>query len=59
MHMGAMATIGTSKLQNMKHILINNGAHDSVGGQPTNGFKIDFCQVARACGYQSANSVSK
>jgi phosphonopyruvate decarboxylase len=53
MHMGAMATIGISKQENLKHILINNGSHDSVGGQPTQGFKIDFPAIAKACGYTS------
>lgn len=52
MHMGALAVIGTSKCRNLKHIIINNGAHDSVGGQPTAGFLIDLCTIATACGYR-------
>lgn len=52
MHMGTVATIGTSKPSNFKHILINNGCHDSVGGQPTKGFQVDFLNVAKACGYK-------
>jgi phosphonopyruvate decarboxylase len=51
MHMGAPASIGTSNLTNYKHIVINNGVHDSVGGQPTVGFQINIPNVARACGY--------
>lgn len=58
MHMGSMATIGTSEPQNFKHILLNNGSHDSVGGQPTRGFDVNFCQVARSCGYKHAWTVS-
>ncbi len=38
-------------------MVINNGAHDSVGGQPTAARDIDLCAVARACGYRSAESV--
>ena len=38
MHMGAMAAIGQNGPSNLKHILFNNGAHDSVGGQPTENF---------------------
>lgn len=53
MHMGAMAMIGTSGLANFKHIIINNGAHDSVGGQDTIGFDIDFCKIAAACNYKN------
>lgn len=55
MHMGGMATIGTvgcqSKPVNLLHIVLNNGAHDSVGGQPTAAREIKLSQVARACGY--------
>ncbi len=47
MHMGTMATIGTCAPDNLKHIIFNNGSHDSVGGQPTKGFNIDFCGVAK------------
>jgi len=54
MHMGALAIIGTQHVPNFKHIVINNGAHDSVGGQPTAGFEIDVPAVARACGYRYA-----
>ena len=54
MHMGALAIIGQSELSNLIHVVINNGAHDSVGGQPTAGFSVDFPAVARACGYREA-----
>lgn len=58
MHLGAMAIIGQSKLKNFNHIIFNNGAHDSVGGQPTVAFEINFLSIATACGYQyvSCNS---
>ncbi|TNF25822.1 MAG: phosphonopyruvate decarboxylase [Deltaproteobacteria bacterium] len=51
MHMGGLATIGTAGVKNYKHIVLNNGAHDSVGGQPTCAFAIDLTRVAEACGY--------
>lgn len=51
MHMGTLATVGALKLQNFKHVVINNGAHDSVGGQPTGGHSVDFVGIARSCGY--------
>jgi phosphonopyruvate decarboxylase len=53
MHMGTVASIGQSGLDNFKHILINNGTHESVGGQPTGGFKVDFLTVAQGCGYKA------
>ncbi len=54
MHMGSLAILGTRAPTNFKHIVINNGAHDSVGGQPTAGFSVKLCDIARACGYSSA-----
>lgn len=53
MHMGGLATIGTSGCKHYKHICLNNGAHDSVGGQPTVAFQVDLSAVAKACGYPS------
>ncbi|UTY30775.1 phosphonopyruvate decarboxylase [Treponema putidum] len=57
MHMGALSTIGTQKPKNMVHFVLNNGAHDSVGGQPTVARKINLCAVAEACGYDKVVSV--
>lgn len=51
MHMGNLTIIGQHAKNNIRHILINNGVHDSVGGQPTVGFHIDFQMIAKACGY--------
>jgi phosphonopyruvate decarboxylase len=58
MHMGGMATIGALRLPNLTHIILNNGAHESVGGQPTAAFSTDLSLVARACGYASSVRVS-
>lgn len=52
MHMGSLAISGTSGLRNFKHIVINNGAHDSVGGQPTAALEVDIPAIAKACGYR-------
>ena len=52
MHMGSLAIIGSKNPKNFKHIIFNNGAHDSVGGQPTVGFDIDFLGIAKSCGYK-------
>ncbi len=53
MHMGSLAIIGQQAPQNLKHIILNNGAHDSVGGQPTVGFQLDIPSIAKACGYKT------
>ena len=58
MHMGSMATVGTKAGPNFVHVVFNNGAHDSVGGQPTVGFQIDLPGVACACGYPHVFMVS-
>lgn len=57
MHMGGMAIIGDYCPKNFVHIVFNNGAHDSVGGQPTVGQKIDVETVAKAVGYTDVISV--
>lgn len=51
MHMGAMAVIGAHSPDNLIHIIINNGAHETVGGMPTVADTIDLAEVAKACGY--------
>ena len=57
MHMGAMAVLGANAPRNMVHIVINNGAHETVGGMPTVAGNIDLVGVAKACGYPYAVSV--
>ena len=57
MHMGGMAIIGDYCLKNLVHVVFNNGAHDSVGGQPTVGQKIDIEAIAKAVGYTDVVSV--
>lgn len=57
MHMGSMAIVASKKPSNYVHVVFNNGAHDSVGGQPTVGLKIDLPAVAKAVGYTAACSV--
>jgi phosphonopyruvate decarboxylase len=59
MHMGGMPLIGQTKPSNFIHIVLNNGAHDSVGGQPTLALDIDIPQIALSCGYRQAISISK
>ncbi len=54
MHMGAMAIIGQAQPKNLVHVLIDNEAHESVGGFPTAAKNVDFCAVSQACGYRSA-----
>lgn len=57
MHMGSLGISGMSGITNLVHIVFNNGVHGSVGGQPTIGLEIDFCQIALACGYRNAARV--
>lgn len=54
MHLGAMAVIGANRPQNLVHIVINNGAHETVGGMPTVAQTIDLITVAKGCGYPAA-----
>lgn len=54
MHMGALATVGWIAPNNFKHIVLNNLAHESVGGQPSAAGIVDLPGVAKSCGYASA-----
>ena len=58
MHMGSMAVLGANKPANLIHVVINNGAHETVGGMPTVAGAIDLVAVAKACGYPNAVCVS-
>lgn len=55
MHMGAMTMVSKLDVPNFMHIVLNNGAHESVGGQPSAGQYIDFTAIAEACGYATVN----
>lgn len=57
MHMGAMAVLGVNSPKNVVHIVINNGAHETVGGMPTVAKEIDMVKIAQGCGYCNAISV--
>ena len=58
MHMGNMAITASMQPKNYVHVVFNNGAHDSVGGQPTVGLLIDMPAIAKAMGYKQVYSVS-
>lgn len=57
MHMGALAVIGANNPSNIIHIIVNNGAHETVGGMPTVANKINLVKIAKGCGYSYAVSV--
>lgn len=56
MKMGNMATIGAQAPKNLIHVIVDNGVHDSTGGQATVSGGVDFARIALACGYASAAS---
>jgi phosphonopyruvate decarboxylase len=51
MHMGGSAIVGVAEVANFKHIILNNGVHDSVGGMATAGLRVSFTEIVKACGY--------
>lgn len=59
MHMGGTAIVGVSKAANFKHVILNNGVHDSVGGMATAGLRVSFTDTAKACGYSEAWRVER
>jgi len=58
MKLGSLATIGSTAPANYHHVVFDNGAHDSTGGQPTPSPAVDFAVAALACGYRHAETVS-
>jgi phosphonopyruvate decarboxylase len=56
MKLGNLATIGSRAPANLVHIVLDNGVHDSTGGQATVSASVDFAAVALACGYASGAS---
>jgi phosphonopyruvate decarboxylase len=58
MHLGGLAIIGSNANSNFKHIIFNNGCHESVGGQPTAAFDINLSEIAKSCGYKLSIKVS-
>ena len=53
MHMGALTMVSKHSVPRFLHVVLNNGAHESVGGQPSAGHRIDFTAIAAACGYRT------
>lgn len=54
MHMGGLSTITWKNVKNLKHIILNNFSHDSVGGQPTAAPRLNFGKIAEGAGYNKA-----
>ena len=59
MHMGGAAIVGAAGVENFKHIVLNNGVHDSVGGMATAGLRVSFTEIGKACGYYEAWRVER
>jgi phosphonopyruvate decarboxylase len=59
MHLGSLRTLGYLGTKNLKHILLNNNSHESVGGQPTTAQGIKFKNLVTSLGYKNYYKVSK
>ena len=59
MHMGGAAIVGAAGVANFKHVILNNGVHDSVGGMATAGLRVSFSEIVKACGYTEAWRVER
>lgn len=57
MHLGAFAVVGGTQPPNLLHVVFDNGGYESTGGQPVPA-RVDFCAIARACGYRTALTVA-
>lgn len=56
MHLGSLPVTANLPLPNLIHIVLNNGAHESVGGQPTIGHAADLTALASAAGFTTLHS---
>lgn len=59
MHLGAMTMVSKVSAPNFLHVVLNNGAHESVGGQPSAGHLVDFTKIAEACGYATVGKAAE
>ena len=59
MRLGALATVGYERPGNLVHVLLDNGLHESTGGQSTVSRSIDFCGLASSCGYARVETVAQ
>ena len=57
MHMGNLPIINSKKIKGFLHVILNNSAHESVGGQPTVAGNMDFKLLSKSCGYSFFDSV--
>ena len=53
MHLGALPIIGKAHPKHFMHIVLNNGVHESVGGQISAGFNVNLTDIAKASGYST------
>jgi phosphonopyruvate decarboxylase len=58
MKLGALATVGAYAPSGLVHILLDNGVHDSTGGQATVSEGVDFSGIAASCGYRTATAAA-
>jgi len=59
MHLGSLRTVGYLGNSKLKHILLNNNAHESVGGQPTTATGINFEKIVKSIGYKNYFKISQ
>lgn len=59
MHMGAMTMVSKLQAPNFLHVVLNNGAHESVGGQPSAGHRISLTEIAEGCGYRTVGHAAE
>ena len=59
MHAGSVALIGSTQPPNLLHVMINNGVHESVGGQEITSDTYDYTGIAESTGYTNVHAVSR
>jgi len=59
MRLGALSTAGAERPPNLVHVLLDNGLHESTGGQATASASVDFCALAHASGYPEVAAINE
>ncbi len=55
MHLGSLAVEARCGCKNLIHVVLNNGAHESVGGMPVGCGEVSFTALALASGFESCS----
>ena len=57
MSLGTLSLIGSESPENLLHIILDNEAYESTGGQASISSKVDLSEIGHSCGYHQVMRV--